>query len=100
MILVKTKGDIQVSVFEIGMLLCFGAAWPASIYKSYVSRKVGGKSLLFLVIILAGYLSGILHKTFFSMDPVIILYILNFIMVSIDMGLYFRNKKIEASACQ
>jgi len=80
-------------MFEMLMLLCFGAAWPVSIYKSYTSRKNSGKSLGFLIIILIGYISGVIHKILYSRDPVIVLYILNSIMVSIDIALYFRNKK-------
>lgn len=80
-------------IFEALMLLCFGAAWPFSIYRSWKSGTSDGKSLLFLLILLAGYLFGILHKIFFLYDQVIILYILNFTMVSIDTLLYFKNKK-------
>ena len=83
------------SVFEIMMLLCFGAAWPLSIYKSYTSRRTNGKSLLFLIIIALGYISGIIHKLVYSFDIVIYLYILNVLMVSIDIILFFRNRKIE-----
>ncbi len=83
------------SLFEIIMLVCFGAAWPVSIYKSIKSKKTGGKSLTFLFIIFAGYLFGILHKLFFSYDAVIILYIINCIMVSIDIALFFNNMKQE-----
>lgn len=84
------------SLFEILMLLCFGAAWPVSIRKSYKARKNSGKSIVFLLIILVGYLSGILNKIIYDFDPVIYLYILNAIMVTVDIGLYYRNKKIEA----
>ena len=80
------------SVFEIAMLVCFGAAWPFSIYKSYKSREVAGKSVVFLFVVLAGYVAGILHKVFFYYDPVIFLYILNATMVLIDIGLYLRNR--------
>jgi len=83
------------SIFEIMMLLCFGAAWPFSIYKSYYSVSTEGKSFLFLVVALIGYVSGILHKIFYHPDQVIYLYILNFIMVTIDMLLYIRNRRIE-----
>jgi hypothetical protein len=82
------------SFFEAMMLICFGAAWPASIYRSYVSRSIKGKSLLFLLIVEVGYLAGILHKILYSRDLVIYLYILNLIMVGIDIGLYFRNRYI------
>jgi len=83
------------SMFEIIMLVCFGAAWPFSIYKSYTSRSNGGKSIFFLLILLTGYLSGILHKLIYNFDPVIYLYVLNFCLVSVDIILYFRNKRIN-----
>lgn len=75
------------------MLACFGAAWPFSICKSYTSKSTEGKSLSFLTILLLGYIAGILHKLFYSYDQVIYLYIVNFIMVFIDMILYLRNKQ-------
>ena len=80
------------SIFEAIMLICFGAAWPVSIYKSVTSRDNSGKSLGFMVIILIGYLSGIIHKVFFYYDLVILLYILNSLMVTVDISLYFRNR--------
>lgn len=83
------------SIFEVIMLVCFGAAWPVSIYKSWTSRSVDGKSLFFLVIVQAGYIAGILHKIFFYYDAVIILYFVNFFMISIDILLYFRNRKFQ-----
>ena len=87
--------DPTMSIFEIIMLLCFGAAWPSSIHKSYVSRTSRGKSLFFLIIILAGYGSGILHKIFYNPDWVILFYALNGFMVTIDMFLYFRNTSLD-----
>lgn len=83
------------SIFEVVMLLCFGAAWPFSIYKSYTSKSTNGKSLGFLIILILGYISGILNKLFYNYDVVLYLYILNAIMVSIDALLWLRNKKIE-----
>jgi hypothetical protein len=81
-----------VSVFEITMLVCFGAAWPVSIYKSLKTRAVAGKSLFFLIIVLVGYAAGILHKLIFHYDLVIFLYLLNAVMVSLDIALYLRNR--------
>jgi hypothetical protein len=82
----------EVSIFEIIMLVCFGAAWPVSIYKSLKTRQVAGKSLPFLVIIVVGYIAGILHKLIFHYDLVIFLYILNALMVGADIALYLRNR--------
>ena len=76
------------SVFEAVMLICFGAAWPASIYKSYVSRTTAGKSLAFLAIVFIGYLAGITHKVMHDLDGVMLLYILNSVMVFADIMLY------------
>ena len=81
------------SVFEILMLLCFGAAWPVSIIKSYKARKNSGKSVGFLIIIFIGYLSGIINKLVYDFDLVIYLYLINAVMVSIDIGLFYRNRK-------
>ena len=83
------------TLFETLMLLCFGAAWPASIYKSWTSSTNSGKSLPYLFIILSGYVSGILFKLTGNRDGVIFLYSLNFILVSIDISIWFRNRKLE-----
>ena len=80
------------SVFEIVMLVCFGAAWPFSIYKSWKSREVAGKSLVFLIVVLVGYASGVVHKILYRYDAVVFLYALNGLMVSVDIALYGRNR--------
>lgn len=87
-------------IFEAGMLLCFGIAWPLSIIKSYRSRSTGGKSVFFSFVILLGYVCGIIHKLLNSRDIVLVLYILNFLMVGIDTCLWFRNRKLERQAQQ
>jgi len=85
-------------IFEAIMLLCFGAAWPLSIAKSWRARSSKGKSVLFLFIILTGYIAGILNKTTNGLcrDPVLILYALNTLMVAADIALYFRNRAFDA----
>ncbi len=83
------------SHFEIIMLICFGAAWPFSIYRSWTSKSTKGKSLLFMLIVMCGYIAGILHKLAFHYDPVIYLYGLNLLMVAIDVLLYARNRNYE-----
>ncbi|MBI4682664.1 MAG: hypothetical protein HY757_06140 [Nitrospirae bacterium] len=84
------------SIFEIAMLFCFGFAWPFSIYKSYKSGTNNGKSVVFLYIVLLGYLAGIMHKIMYSFDLVIVLYVTNGLMVLIDILLYCRNARITA----
>ncbi len=80
------------SFFEALMLICFGSAWPFSIYKALKSRRIDGKSPLFLFIVLVGYVSGIIHKVFYSFDSLIYLYVLNALMVALDLGIYFWIK--------
>lgn len=82
-------------LFEMGMLLCFGAAWPVSIYKSWTSRRNSGKSLGFLVVVFLGYLFGIIHKLTASFDYVIFFYVLNSVLVLADILVYWRNSKID-----
>ncbi|MDR1020689.1 MAG: hypothetical protein LBL73_08020 [Synergistaceae bacterium] len=82
---------------ELAMILCFGAAWPVSILKSWRSRTAKGKSLFFLFIVLAGYLAG-LAKTILldgALSLLMVAYSLNFIMVSVDTVLYFRNASLD-----
>ncbi len=79
------------------MLLCFGAAWPVSIYRSYKARTTAGKSVVFLLIVLAGYVSGVIHKLLYSRDFVIWFYVANGTLVLVDILVYFRNAAIEAS---
>ena len=85
------------SIFEIIMLVCFGAAWPVSIYKSWKSRQVGSKSARFLLMVMIGYIAGVIHKVLHDYDNVTWLYGANGLLVLIDLILYFRNKKLEAA---
>lgn len=83
------------SFFEAGMLISFGIAWPFNIYKSIKSRTAKGKSVIFLIVLLIGYVFGIIHKMLYSKDIVLVLYWINLIMVSIDTILYFRNYQLD-----
>lgn len=87
------------SIFEIIMLLCFGASWPFSLYKTWVSKSSAGKSLVFLTLVLLGYLSGILHKILYLRDWVILLYLLNFSMVLTELILcvIYKNRDARSS---
>lgn len=83
------------SIFEVLMLICFGFAWPTNIYKSIKSKSIEGKSVIFLYVVFFGYIFGIIHKILKSPDIVIIFYIINAIMVLVDLMLYYRNKKLQ-----
>jgi hypothetical protein len=83
------------SLFEIGMLVCFGIAWPFSIVKSYRSRQNAGKSVWFLLVIFTGYVCGFIHKVTYNFDHVIWLYAANGLMVMADIMIYIRNHFIS-----
>ena len=83
-------------LFEAAMVICFGISWPISIYKSYTSRTAKGKSLPFLVFIFTGYIFGIASKFIDgNITYVLFFYVLNAIMVFIDLILYFRNRRLD-----
>jgi len=82
----------HMSVFEIGMLICFGSSWPFAVYKTYKTKNVKGKSILFLGLIFLGYVFGMIHKFFYSYDFVIFLYLLNGLLVLSDIILYFQYR--------
>lgn len=80
------------SILEAGMMFCFGASWPFQVAKTFKTKNVKGKSILFLWLVEAGYLMGMGHKIFYNMDAVIYLYLLNFLLVGSDMVLYYIYK--------
>ena len=83
--------------FEMCFLLCFAAAWPVTILKSWRSRTARGKSLVFPFIVEAGYIFGIMSKIAADkLTYVLFFYILNFVLVAIDLALTIRNKRLDA----
>ena len=91
-------------LLEALMILCFGLSWPISIRKSLVSKTAKGKSLFFEFFIWIGYIFGIIRKFMLIAAGkeegwlfylALFFYFLNIIEISIDMGLYFRNVKLD-----
>ncbi len=84
-------------ILEAVMILCFGLAWPVSVYKSYTSASTRGKSLMFLVIALVAYTAGFLHVIidYPGLSYLTLLYIANGLMISADIALFFRNRRLE-----
>ena len=82
--------------FEAGMLVCFGISWPFAVLKTYRSKSVGGKSILFLWLIFLGYVSGATAKVLGEMTWVIGLYALNGLLVATDIALYYRYRRRPA----
>ncbi|MDR1465983.1 MAG: hypothetical protein LBJ11_11890 [Oscillospiraceae bacterium] len=81
---------------EAAMVLCFGLSWPMSLLKSWRGRTAKGKSLPFLLAIDLGYVAGIAAKLLAgSVSYVLVFYMVNFLMVSADVALYFRNRTLD-----
>lgn len=78
------------------MLVCFGLSWPFNIAKSLRSRTAKGKSIVFEICIIIGYLSGLIGK-FLSgtITYVTVFYIADILMVVTDLILTLRNRQYD-----
>jgi len=90
-------------ILEIIMIVSFGASWPLNVIKSWKAKTTKGKSLPFLLLIFFGYIAGIASKlanesymtNFAEKWYVLFFYVLNLIMVGMDLCLYYRNYLID-----
>ena len=84
-------------LFEIIMIVSFGFSWPMNVIKSYRARTTKGKSLPFLLLIITGYVFGIIGKLVGGNFKwyVLFFYVLNLLMVSTDLALYVRNYRLD-----
>ena len=83
-------------IFEFIMLACFGLSWPISVYKSIKSKSTQGKRVVFIIAIIIGYISGDIGKIINDqLTYVLIIYCFNLIVVSVDLVLFFINRKRE-----
>jgi hypothetical protein len=96
----ESEGIIMSELLEIFMVVSFGASWPFNVIKSYRARTTKGKSLQFLVLIFFGYICGIISKLTAESFKwyVLFFYVLNLIMVGVDLLLYIRNSKLDKAA--
>ena len=86
-------------IFEVIMLCCLGASWPFNIVKSLRSRTARGKSLLFEVCVIVGYLSGLAGKLLSgNLSYVVAFYLMDILMVATDLTLTLRNRRLDAQA--
>ena len=83
---------------EFMMLALFGVSWPFAIAKTYRAKRVDGKSPLFEVIVIAGYLCGIASHVVSGVGMWVIgIYAVDILLVSTDLALYcyysIRNRR-------
>lgn len=94
----------MVNALEAIMIFCWGLSWPISIRKSLVSRTAKGKSLVFEIFLVLGYICGIARKfiliaqgeaTDWLFYLSFVFYFINMTCVLIDIMLWFRNHKLD-----
>lgn len=89
------------SILETVMLVCFGFSWPLNVIKSYRAKTAKGTSLLFILLIITGYIAGIFAKLISGqINYVLIAYILNLAIVSLNLIVYFRNVSLDKKRLQ
>ena len=83
-------------ILETIMLLCFGFSWPLNVIKAYKAKTTKGTSLPFIILIITGYVAGITAKILTNqINYVLIAYILNLAIVSINVLVYLRNYTLD-----
>lgn len=83
-------------ILELIMLICFGISWPVSVCKSLRSKSTSGKSVIFMLAVIIGYIAGIASKVVgLQINYVLFMYCLNLVMVCVDLAVYFVNKHRE-----
>ena len=83
-------------ILEMGMLLCFACSWPFSIRRSIVSRTTMGKSCVFMIVVIIGYLFGVSAKIVGGdITFVLAFYFLDIGLVATDLALWVRNHRLD-----
>ncbi len=83
-------------ILETIMLVCFGFSWPLNLIKAYKARTAKSTSLPFILLIITGYVAGISAKLVNgNINYVLIAYILNLAIVSLNLAVYFRNLALD-----
>lgn len=89
------------SILETVMLVCFGFSWPLNVMKAYKAKTSKGTSLPFILLIVAGYIAGITAKVITDqINYVLIAYIVNLAIVSLNIVIYFRNVSLDKKRLQ
>ena len=79
---------------EATMLICFGLSWPINLMKNIKAPTAKSMSLKFILLIIFGYVAGISAKLItHQFNYVLIVYILNILIVGLNLVVYFINKR-------
>lgn len=83
-------------ILETMMLVCFGFSWPMNVIKAYKAGTAKGTSLSFILLIITGYIAGIAAKIVSGQfNYVLIVYIINLVIVSMNVVVYIRNVRLD-----
>lgn len=83
-------------ILESVMLICFGLSWPINVWKNIKSKTAKNMSLKFILLIIVGYIAGIVAKlSKGAVNYVLVVYILNLAIVSVNVVVYFVNKRYD-----
>lgn len=83
-------------ILESVMLICFGLSWPINVWKNIKSKTAKNMSLRFVLLIIVGYIAGIVAKlSKGAINYVLVVYILNLAIVSVNVVVYFVNKRYD-----
>ena len=85
-------------ILEFAMLFCFGFSWPFAIAKTIRAKRVDGKSPLFEIIVIVGYLFGIASHLISDRSWVTWVYLLDTALVATDLTLYYHYARSRGSA--
>ena len=86
-------------ILETIMLVCFGFSWPMNLIKAYKARTAKSTSLPFVLLIIMGYIAGISAKIIMgNINYVLVAYLLNLAIVSLNLIVYFRNMALDKKA--
>ncbi len=89
------------AILETAMLVCFGFSWPLNVIKAYKAKTAKGTSLPFILLIITGYIAGISAKLISGqVNYVLIAYVLNLVIVSLNVIVYFRNISLDKKRMQ
>ena len=92
---------------EMMMVICFGISWPLNISKAWKAKTAKGTSVMFYWFIWTGYICAIVGKIVLILNNaphpwyesvkwyVMFFYILNTMMVSAGILIYYRNKALD-----
>lgn len=90
----------KMSIFELIMMVMFGTAWPFNLIRQLRKKTSRGISTPFYLVIIGAYISGIVNKLVNGIDYVIVVYCINFGMVTMSFILMLIYRRRDRNTCK